>query len=153
MNAPDLTIRPFRPTDQAPARRLILEGLGEHFGVIDETCNPDIDDIAAHYCDQGHIFLIAEDGAVMAGTAALVCENATAGRLVRVSVAPRWRRHGLGRRLVLKLIELGRARGLSRLWMETNDDWDAAIGLYRSCGFAEYARQDGNVYMALSLLA
>jgi ribosomal protein S18 acetylase RimI-like enzyme len=35
--------------------------------------------------------------------------------------------------------------------METNDDWDAAIGLYQSCGFTEYDRRDGNIYMRLDL--
>jgi ribosomal protein S18 acetylase RimI-like enzyme len=57
----------------------------------------------------------------------------------------------LGRALVLRLIGSARDRGLTRLWMETNDDWDAAIGLYQSCGFTEYDRRDGNIYMRLDL--
>ncbi len=34
-----LTIRPFAPGDQEAARRLILEGLVEHFGFVDEALN------------------------------------------------------------------------------------------------------------------
>ena len=151
MNFTDLTIRPFAPADQIPARRLIQEGLGEHFGVIDETCNPDIDDIAAYYIATGHVFLVAEDAAGIAATAALIFDGAGQGQLVRVSVALRCRRRGLGRALVMRLVAIGRARRLARLWMETNDDWDAAIGLYRSCGFEEFDRREGNVYMALNL--
>ncbi len=147
----DLVVRPFVLADQRAAQRLILDGLAEHFGVINEECNPDVDDIAAGYIDRGSLFLVAEDGGELVGTGALVFEDARVGRLVRVSVARRWRRRGLGRALVQRLIVAARDRGLARLWMETNDDWSAAIGLYTACGFAEYDRRDGNVYMALDL--
>jgi ribosomal protein S18 acetylase RimI-like enzyme len=151
MSAAPCLIRPFRPADQAAARRLILQGLSEHFGVIDETLNPDIDDIAASYTDRGHLFLVALAGEEIAGTGALIFEDAARGQVARVSVARDCRRLGLGRALVLRLIGSARDRGLTRLWMETNDDWDAAIGLYQSCGFTEYDRRDGNIYMRLDL--
>jgi ribosomal protein S18 acetylase RimI-like enzyme len=140
-------IRTFAPTDQAAARRLILEGLGEHFGAVDETRNPDIDEIAANYVDRGHLFLVAEDALGLVGTAALVFEGNAAAQVVRVSVAPRWRRRGLAKALVMRLIAAGGARGLVRLWMETNDNWEPAIHLYRACGFTPYDHRDGNIYM------
>ena len=146
-----LIIRAFAPSDQAAARRLILEGLAEHFGAVDETRNPDIDDIAANYIDRGHLFLVAEDALGLVGTAALVFEDGASAQVVRVSVAPRWRRRGLARALVMRLIEAGRARGLARLWMETNDDWEPAIELYRACGFVPYDHRDGNIYMEVDL--
>ncbi len=147
----ELVIRAFTPSDQAAARRLILAGLGEHFGAVDETCNPDIDDIAANYIDRGHLFLVAEDALGLVGTAALVFEDDTTAQMVRVSVASRWRRRGLAQALVMRLIEAGSARRLMRLWMETNDDWEPAIRLYRACGFVEYDHRDGNIYMELAL--
>jgi GNAT superfamily N-acetyltransferase len=146
-----LLIRAFAPSDQAAARRLILEGLGEHFGAVDETRTPDIDDIAANYIDRGHLFLVADDALGLVGTAALVFEEGASAQVVRVSVALCWRRRGLARALVMRLIETGRARGLSRLWMETNDDWAPAIYLYRVCGFTPYDHRDGNIYMELAL--
>ncbi len=145
-------IRPFQPADQPAVRRLILDGLGEHFGVVDETRNPDVDDIAAHYTARGHVFLVAVHGEEIIGSAALICADAQVGQLVRVSVARDWRRRGLARSLVQHLIAAARDRGLKRLWMETNDDWEAAIRLYASCGFVEYDRRDGNVYMARPLI-
>ena len=105
-----LVIRAFAPSDQAAARRLILEGLAEHFGAVDETRNPDIDDIAANYVDRGHLFLVADDAESLVGTAALVFEDGASAQVVRVSVASRWRRRGLARALVMRLIEAGRAR-------------------------------------------
>lgn len=144
-------IRPFAAADQMAVRQLVLEGLGEHFGTIDETRNPDLDDIAAHYLARGHVFLVAVAGDAVIGSAALIVEDTQVGRLVRVSVARGYRRRGLGRALVAQLIAAARDRGLCRLWMETNDDWEPAIQLYRSCGFREYDRRDGNLYMALEL--
>ena len=142
-----LVIRAFTPSDQAAAQRLILEGLGEHFGTVDETRNPDIDDIAANYVGLGHFFLVAEDALGLVGTAALVFEGTARAQVVRVSVASRRRRQGLAKALVVRLIETGRSRGLARLWMETNDDWEPAIELYRACGFTPYDHRDGNIYM------
>jgi len=66
-------------------------------------------------------------------------------------VSPRWRRHGVGKTLVAALLEAARARGLVRVWMETNDDWKDAIGLYRRCGFQEFDRRAGCVFMAVDL--
>jgi ribosomal protein S18 acetylase RimI-like enzyme len=149
--APGYILRPFAPGDQPAARRLIQEGLGEHFGFIDETLNPDIDDIAANYLRRGHAFLVAEDRAGLIGTGALMFLDAQTAQMVRVSVSRAWRRRGVGRAIVAALVEIARQRGVRRIQVETNNDWDDAIGLYRRHGFAEYARDDESVYMALDL--
>jgi hypothetical protein len=41
----ELLITPFVAEYQNDVRRLILEGLREHFGHIDESLNPDLNDI------------------------------------------------------------------------------------------------------------
>jgi ribosomal protein S18 acetylase RimI-like enzyme len=151
MDDRDREIRPFAASDQAAARTLILAGLGEHFGWIDETVNPDLDDIQAAYAAPGHHFVVAEIGGELAGTGALVDEGPGVGRLVRMSVSPRHRRRGLGRALVAHLVGEARRRGHTRLLVETNDDWDDAIALYRSCGFAVERRAGGEVHLALDL--
>src|SRR5215469_12477663 len=74
-NVPDTTvprIRPFVPGDQDAARRLILAGLGEHFGFIDPSYNPDLDDIQANYVAGGHVFVVAELDGALVGTAGLL---------------------------------------------------------------------------------
>jgi ribosomal protein S18 acetylase RimI-like enzyme len=147
---PPTRIRAFAPGDQTSARASILEGLREHWGRLDPSLNPDLDDISASYIAPGHVFLIAEIGHALAGTGALIVEGAT-GQIVRVSVSPLWRRHGVGKTLVAALLEAARARGLVRVWMETNDDWKDAIGLYRRCGFQEFDRRAGCVFMAVDL--
>lgn len=39
---------------------MILDGLGKHFGYIDESKNPDIDDIMTNYITPGHAKLFAQ---------------------------------------------------------------------------------------------
>lgn len=53
-----VTIRQFQPIDQEEARRIVLEGLGEHFGVIDESLNPDLDDIQESFIVAGDEFYV-----------------------------------------------------------------------------------------------
>src|SRR5690242_11084261 len=109
MSTGKLVIRPFIRADQAAARRLILDGLAEHFGWLDATLNPDLDDIWAHYVANGALFVVAEIDGVPVGTGALVPEG-TGGRLVRISVAPAQRRRGVGRAVVDDLVRAARAR-------------------------------------------
>jgi hypothetical protein len=66
-----ITIRPFEARDQQAARQLILSGLGEHFGYIDESLNPDLDEIMANYVTAGHVFIVAHSGEQLLGTGAL----------------------------------------------------------------------------------
>ena len=73
MATPGLIIRPFAATDQDAARWLILEGLGGHFGFIDETMNPDLDDIALTFSDA--VFLVAEIDGVIVGTGGLMVRD------------------------------------------------------------------------------
>ena len=49
----EILIRPFQLKDQDAAKALILSGMKEHWGFIDPTKNPDLDDIATYYVWQG----------------------------------------------------------------------------------------------------
>lgn len=146
-----VTIRDFRSEDQAMVRTLVLAGLGDHFGTIDETMNPDLDDITAAYVATGARVVVAEfDGAIV-GTGTLVEAQPGVGRLVRMSVARGQRGRGIGRSLVHCLLDEARARGWRRVLVETTDDWQDAIGLYRACGFQTEGFRDGDIHMHLDL--
>lgn len=153
-------IRPFRPADQTAAKALIQAGLAEHFGYLDPTCNPDLDDIAAAYPAPGGAFFVVEAVGEIIGTGALQAETAVdpasparppCGRIVRVSVAPAYRRQGVGRAVTDHLIAAARRRRYRWLLVETNDDWRGAIRLYREAGFQSYAHRNGEIHMALPL--
>ena len=53
----DLSIQQFTPADQPAAKALILQGLEEHWGALDLSLNPDLNDIAASYA--AGVFLCA----------------------------------------------------------------------------------------------
>lgn len=60
-----------------------------------------------------------------------VCE------LKRLYVSPLYRRVGLGRSLVERLLAAARILGYSKIRLETLDFMEAAIRLYESLGFSE----------------
>ncbi len=138
----DIVFRSFTPADQAAVREVILRGLESRFGVLDETANPDVDDIWANYGVRGETFLVAElDGAII-GCGALIHENGSevTARIVRVSVDAAYQGQGLGRRISTALIEAARERGFAEILVETNEDWESALRLYQGLGFVEYDR-------------
>lgn len=146
-----LRIRPFQLSDQTSARTIILEGLGSRFGHIDYTMNPDLDDIERHYVDAGHHFFVAEVDGLLVGTCALTNEAAGIGRIERMSVQAAWQGHGFARQMTNFLIDYARQMGMCQLVVETNDDWDSALQLYKTNGFVETHRHNEEVHMALRL--
>ncbi len=110
-----VTIRAFRPDDQEAARILILAGLGEHFGFIDESMNPDLDDIQRSYKANGAVFVVAEARGGIVGTGALIEKAPETGRLVRMSVSPHHRGKGIGRALVGRLLSEAPREGIYQL--------------------------------------
>ena len=147
MPAPSpITVRPFAASDQPAARALILAGFGEHFGVIDETLNPDLDDVASSYADA--IFLVAEcDGAIV-GTGALTREPGGDRRVRRMSVAKQHRRRGIARCLLTHLVAHARDAGCDRVVLTTNSDWPDAIAFYLASGFTVVSQPPGGVDFA-----
>lgn len=146
-----IALRPFTSADAPAMRRLILNGLGDHFGTIDETMNPDLDDITASYHATGAAIIVAERGGEIVGCGILIQEDETTGRLVRMSVRGDQRGQGLGKRLVWELLEAARVRGYAKAVCETTDDWADAIALYRSCGFTEVGHWGGDIHFAVDL--
>ena len=148
---PGLVIRPMQPEDQPTVRRLILDGLADHFGEIDETRNPDIDDLLGHYGPMDGFSIVAERDGELVGVGTFHAEGERAARLVRMSVRGYQRVRGLGRALVRRLLDEARARGYQEAVCETCDDWEDAIALYRRCGFSEVGRRDGDIHFRLGL--
>ena len=52
-----------------------------------------------------------------------------------MSVAPDYRRAGVGRRLVADLVDIARQWGMERVILETSAHWTEAIEFYERCGF------------------
>ena len=144
-----VTIRPFRPDDQVAVKALILAGLEEHWGVLDLTKNPDLNDIAASYGDA--IFLTAWIGDRLIGTGALVHEAEGVARIVRMSVAGHVRRRGVGKALLARLCEEAETAGYRRIVLETTSDWEDAVAFYTRHSFRVISAWDGDTHFVLDL--
>jgi putative acetyltransferase len=147
--SPEISLQAFQPADQAAVKDLILAGLAEHWGTLDPSKNPDLDDIAASYA--GAVFLVARHLARIIGTGALVPRSDGAAEVVRMSVAADWRRQGFGRMILQALVDHARQYGFRRIILETTETWQEVIAFYLRFGFRITHYQDGDVYFELDL--
>jgi GNAT superfamily N-acetyltransferase len=145
----EIQILPYETKYQAAVKDLILTGLGEHWGWIDLTKNPDLDDIGAAYA--GAVFLVAVHHDRVVGTGALVPRAGETAEVVRMSVARDFRRKGVGRLILQALCETAGSQGLRRVTLETTAAWMEVIEFYLRSGFRITHYQDGDVYFALDL--
>jgi putative acetyltransferase len=126
-------IRKFEPKDQVPAKALINAGLGQYFGFIDETLNPDLDDIALSFV-QG-CFLVGEIDGVVVATGGYKPFNAETVKIERVFVDSEFRRLGLASQLFTALVSEAKKDGYKRMVLETTSDWASAIDFWLNNGF------------------
>jgi ribosomal protein S18 acetylase RimI-like enzyme len=146
-----LTFRPFEPHDQMAARRLILDGLGEYFDFIDETLNPDVDNIQKHIIEHGGFFLVAHDNHTLIATGGLIPYSPDCMQIVRVSVSPTYRRLGIASEIVRRLVKYAREHGNQRVIVETTKTWDQAVALYHRFGFLDFDSRDDELWMEMYL--
>jgi putative acetyltransferase len=143
------TIVPFKPAYQAEAKNLILAGLVEHWGTLDPTKNPDLDDISSSYAN-GQVLVAIHDEEVI-GTGAIVPKDNKTAEIVRMSVATNMRRKGIGKVILNQLCDYARSIGCRRVVLETTDSWHEVIAFYKRYGFQITHYLDGDVYFALDL--
>jgi putative acetyltransferase len=144
-------IRPFTADDQDDVKALVLAGLADHWGKLDPTLNPDLNDIAGWYGPQKGQTIVATIDDQIVGTGTLRESSPGTAELVRMSVSSAHRGQGLGKGLVHHLIELARAGGYETLICETTDTWQDAIGLYLACGFEIFDQHGGDYFFRYSI--
>ncbi|MEJ2410456.1 MAG: GNAT family N-acetyltransferase [Novosphingobium sp.] len=85
------------------------------------------------------LFFSAWDGETLAGCGAIKHLGDSHGELKSMRVAPDYRGKGVGKAILLRLLEEARTRGYTRVSLETGrpEPFQAAHNLYRSHGFAE----------------
>ena len=84
----------------------------------------------------GAIFMAMDAGRAV-GCVALIPLDDGGFEVAKMTVAEDQRGSGLGRRLLERCIDEGRARGAPRLYLETNSGLAPAITLYRDMGFSD----------------
>lgn len=147
--SPTITLHTFHPEDQPAVKDLILAGLVEHWGRLDPTKNPDLEDITTSYADA--TFLVARRAGQIVGTGALVPRQDGVAEVVRMTVAAEHRRQGIGRFILQELVLRARHAGFQSVILETTQTWQEVIAFYVQCGFHITHYQSGDVYFAMEL--
>lgn len=86
------------------------------------------------------VFACCMDGEKLAGMALMATYTVISGYkgwVEDVVVDPNYRGKGLGRKLMNKLLEEGKKKGLSEILLFSNDKRKAAISLYKSLDFKQ----------------
>ena len=146
----DVTVLPFQPENQAEVKNLILAGLAEHWGTIDPSKNPDLNDICSTYANT--IFLVAWLQNRIIGSGALIPKSDNTAEVVRMSVAADMRRQGIASQILQKLCDHARSNGYQHIVLETTETWHEVIEFYKRFGFQITHSLNGDVYFALDLL-
>ncbi len=136
----EIRIIEFDPNYQDDVANLINTGLGDRFGFIDESMNPDLFDIKSSYSDG--VFLIALDGEQLVATGALLPITAAVGQIVRMHTHSEFRRFGIATRVLNALEDYANQQDVESLYLETNLDWGDAISFYQRNGFVESGRNE-----------
>lgn len=160
--APPFTIRPQEPGD-APAAAALLGRIGVVEGTLQVPDMP----LASRLdflqrVEPRECRLAAFADGEMIGLANLHGVQASLRRshvrLLAIAVAPQWQGRGVGRQLMLRLLDWAdRWAGVLRIELNVHADNTGAIALYRSLGFAEegrhrgYALKDGRYVDSLSM--
>lgn len=147
-----LVIEEVTKETQDQAKYIILSGLQERFGYLDDSYNKDLDDIYDYYMNGENVFLLGRLHTKVICTAALIHEEIHIGRVVRMSVLQDYRRRGYARRMLEEIERHARSKGFEKIVLETTNTWNDAITFYGSHGYVEYDSNDDEVHMIKELL-
>ncbi len=141
---PQLEISPFQPADQNAVKQLVLDGLVDHWGFLDPTKNPDLNDIAKTY--RKALFLVARYEGEIIGCGVLFPRSAQHAEIVRMSVKKAWRGQHVGKQILTALLDAARERNLLHIILETTETWTEVVAFYQRNGFEITHYLDGDVY-------
>ena len=139
-----VTIRQFQPEDKAEVVSLFVEGQrqfsagieAELEAYIQETLQEDLADIWLHYIlKPGSGFWVAEVEGQVIGTAGVQRRSPDMAELRRMSVDIRWRRQGIGERLLHETETFALQQGYKVMRLSTITPLKPAISLYEKAGY------------------
>ncbi len=141
----DIQISPDHP-DSADARWCLgayADEMHKRFGFSPSHAAPlDLNDLVP----PAGLLLLVRRGTAPAGCCGLKVHGADLGEIKRLWISRDVRGHGLGRRLLAGVEIYARARGLTRLRLDTHSSLAEALALYRSRGYGEVERFNTDPY-------
>jgi len=130
----------FRPEHAEAFRALNVAWISKHF-TLEPADLKALDVPQGDILDRGgKVFMAMQDGRAV-GCVALLKLADGGFEVGKMTVAEEMRGTGLGRRLMQRCIDAGRADGAPRLYLETNSGLAPALALYRAMGFRDLPSQ------------
>lgn len=144
-----VSIRSFRPGDEAAFRDINLEWI-ERFFAVEQKDRDVLGNPAKYILDPGGAILLAVEDETPLGVVALVMMGEGSVELAKMGVRPQAQGKGAGRMLVAAAVAKAREMGMHRVYIETNSKLGPALKLYHDAGFqplkesipSPYARAD-----------
>ena len=132
-----LTIRNAQFSEDTPAIRELIR---EYVASIDKNaCREEVEGglraLPAPYDAAGNGFLLAEYGESVAGGVAFAQLDENVAEMARLFVRPAYRRGGIARALVSRVMAAAAAAGHRRMVLHTLPEWRAARALYGELEF------------------
>lgn len=141
----EIRIRRFAPGDEG-AFFALNEAWIERYFRMEEKDRKTLGDPTGQILAPGGEILMAEDGGAAIGCCALIPMEAGAYELAKMAVSEHYQGRGVGRQLMGAAIAAARAKGASRLFLETNGKLTTAIRLYETAGFVHVERATPSEY-------
>jgi putative acetyltransferase len=126
-------IRPYRDADAGAFKALNVAWI-EHYFRVEATDLKALDHPERILADGGAILMAELDGAPV-GCCALIRYDADTLEVAKMAVSETHRGMGIGAALMEAIVAEGQARGVSRLYIESNAKLTPALTLYEKFGF------------------
>ncbi len=130
----DIVIRPYRQGDAAAFCWLNEQWITEYFWLEAQDLQFLRDPETHILARDGKIFFAVKDTEAV-GCCALLALGSGVFEVARMTVRADYRGRGVGRALLLHVIEAARALGAKKLVLETSEKLASAVHLYQSLGF------------------
>ncbi|MEL6878380.1 MAG: GNAT family N-acetyltransferase [Pseudomonadota bacterium] len=147
MAALDWQIREFGPVDAPAFAALNRQWIEEMFG-MEEKDRRQLDHPQQTIIEPGGYIAVADAKGWVVGTGAILPANfapddgETWMEIVKMATEPSAQGQGIGAAVLDRLLEVASERNATRVWLETNDQLEAATALYERTGFTALASED-----------
>ncbi len=134
-------IRLFEDRDAAAFRDLNVAWIEKYFS-MEEKDEQILNDPVGHVLRPGGQIIVAESDGRAVGCVALIPAGQDVVELSKMAVDPSAQRGGIGQAIVMRAIDEARRMNAKKIWLESNTILEAAIRLYRRCGFEDVTGED-----------
>ncbi|NDJ13931.1 MAG: N-acetyltransferase [Acidobacteriia bacterium] len=138
-----IVYRKFAPGDESAFRDLNEEWI-RNFFVLEPKDVEVLNSPKELILDTGGAIFIAEQDGKAVGCCALIAMGAGTYEVSKMAVSPVAQGQGIGRKLLVHLIESSRVLGAARLCLDTNTKLQSAVHLYESLGFTAIPQERGH---------